>query len=173
MSTRDAARTFAAAFSATLVLTGCGREPTADAPPAPTESAAPSQRWEAVASDEGTAIALLGEGDTQLFHLACLNGPSRMAAIAQPFLIVASEERLTLGVGDEAYALVVDTQSDQPGVRGEAVIDEGLLSRLAAAGEIEAVYGTQRAGPYALPDAETLAAFIEGCRAIAREGAAA
>lgn len=183
MSTRDFARTFAAAFAATVVLTGC--EQAAQTPEAPTAPEAPQTpetpatpdapqlRWEPIASGEGAALMLVDAGDVQVFHLACLSQPARVVVRVRDFTIVESEERLTLGAGDEAFALVADTQSDQPGVSAEGAIDPMLLDHLARTTEISAVYGTQRAGPYQAPDAETLANFVTACRDIAAGGVGA
>lgn len=180
MSARDFVRTFAAAFAATVVLTGC--EPAADTPEAPeaadgpeAEAApdAPQLRWEPIASGEGSALMLMDAGDVQVFHLACLSQPARVVVRVRDFTIVGSEERLTLGAGNEAFALVADTQSDEPGVSAEGAIDPMLLDHLARTTEISAVYGAQRAGPYNAPDAETLSNFVTACRDIAAGGVGA
>ena len=79
MSARDFVRTFAAAFAATVVLTGC--EPAADTPEAPEaadgpEAAAPPDapqlRWEPIASGEGSALMLMDAGEVQVYQLASL-----------------------------------------------------------------------------------------------------
>jgi len=83
MSHRTTVRVFASVFAATVVLVGCA--------PAPGETAATppgsAQRWEAVAGDEGSALVLLGEGDRQVIHLACLNNPARLQVLADGFTV--------------------------------------------------------------------------------------
>lgn len=168
MMLRTAARVFAFAFAATLVLTGCGR-----APDAADEAATPPplpenvRRWHLVEGDEGAALVLLGEGDRQVFHMACLDGPPRLQVIASEFTVIGSEERLTLGVADEAFGLVADTQRAGPGVQAEAAIDPMLLEHLTRSDGIAAVYGAQQVGPYPAPAEDEINAFVAGCRALA------
>lgn len=171
---RQFARTFAAAFAATLVLTGCERAETpAEPAPEPPAAEAPAMRWESIASGEGTALMLLGEGDAQLFHLACLSQPARMTVQVPAFRVVGSEERLTLGVDDEAFGFVADTMSDQPGVRAEAAIDPEFLRRLPLSDDIGAMYGSQQAGPFPAPPDDLTEGFVTACRDIAAGGVGA
>ena len=168
MSLRIASRVFVFAFAATLVLTGCERAT------APAEEAAAPQplpenvrRWTLVEGEEGAALALLGEGDRQVFHMACLAGPPRMQVIASEFTVIGSEERLTLSAADEAFGFVADTLSEGPGVQAEAAIDPSLLEHLTRTGDIAAVYGAQQVGPYPAPAEDQIAGFVAGCRALA------
>lgn len=169
MSLRIASRVFVFAFAATLVLTGCER---ASAPAE--EAVAPEplpenvRRWALVEGEEGAAIALLGEGDRQVFHMACLAGPPRMQVIASEFTVIGSEERLTLSAADEAFGFVADTLREGPGVQAEAAIDPSLLEHLTRTGDIAAVYGAQQVGPYPAPAEDQIAGFVAGCRALAR-----
>lgn len=174
MNPRPIARAFAAAFAATLVMTGC--EPAVepdDAPAAPTEPATPTEpaepalRWDMISSDEGSALVLLGEGDRQVFHLACLAEPARMAAIGQDFTVIGSEERLTLGVDNEAFGLVADTLREEPGVRAEGAIDPVLLERFLVTEEVSAVYGAQRVGPWDAPPETMRRDWVAACRDLA------
>jgi len=168
MSLRIASRVFVFAFAATLVLTGCERAS------APADEAASPQplpenvrRWTLVEGEEGAALALLGEGDRQVFHMACLAGPPRMQVIASEFTVIGSEERLTLGAADEAFGFVADTLREGPGVQAEAAIDPSLLEHLTRTGDIAAVYGAQQVGPYPAPAEGQIAGFVAGCRALA------
>ena len=121
---RTAARVFAFAFAATLVLTGCERASApAEAPATPQPLPQNVRSWVLLEGEEGVAMALLGEGERQVLHLACLAGPPRMQVIASEFSVIASEERLTLGVADEAFGFVADTMREGPGVQAEAAID--------------------------------------------------
>lgn len=165
---RTAARVFVFAFAATLVLTGCER---ASAPE--DQAAAPQplpenvRRWTLIEGDEGAAMALLGEGDRQVFHMACLAGPPRMQVIASEFTVIGSEERLTLGAADEAFGFVADTLREGPGVQAEAAIDPSLLDHLTRTEDVSAVYGAQQVGPYPAPTDDVMSAFVAGCRALA------
>lgn len=171
MSLRDATQTFVFAFVATLVLTGC-QEPSAP-PETAAETAArlaaqaPQATWVEITGADGAAVTLLGEGDRQLAHLACLSGPARVEVIDRTFTKVRSEERLTLGLDDEAFALVADLERETPGVVGVGTLDPALLDRLASARAISLVYGGQRSGPFEAPDAEVMGRFVTACRALA------
>ena len=168
MSLRIASRVFVFAFAATLVLTGCEQAS------APAEEAAAPQplpenvrRWTLVEGEEGAALALLGEGDRQVFHMACLAGPPRMQVIASEFTVIGSEERLTLSAADEAFGFVADTLREGPGVQAETAIDPSLLEHLTRTDDIAAVYGAQQVGPYPAPAGDQIAGFVAGCRALA------
>ena len=163
MSHRTTVRVFASVFAATVVLVGCA--------PAPGETAATppgsAQRWEAVAGDEGSALVLLGEGDRQVIHLACLNNPARLQVLADGFTVIGSEERMTLGAADEAFGLVADVQREGPGVQASGAIDPSFLDHLARTDDISAVYGAQTIGPWAAPPQDMRDPFIQACREIA------
>ena len=79
-----------------------------------------------------------------------------------------SEDRFTLGVGGEAYALAADLEADrEQGVEASGDIPPGLLDRLEAGGEITFNYGALNLGPFpAIPEADR-AAFAAECRAAA------
>lgn len=143
-------------------------EPAAEAPaPAPEAPAdpAPVAQWELVASGEGVGLFLLGPGGRPQLALSCLEG-GVLRAVAPGFTVIGSEERFTLGVGDEAFTLVAQVVDAPPGgVTAEGPADPGLLRRLEAGGEVSALYGTQQVGPTPGPDSETARAFAEGCRA--------
>lgn len=176
--TRLFARTFVSAFVMTTVLTGCQEAagPGEAVDPRETEAAAETQtapavepglRWEAISSGEGQALVLMDAGDRPLLHLACLRDPARLTARVSDFQRIGSEERMTLGVGDEAFLLVADPMLEEPGVYAEGPIPEDLLARLPATREISAVYGAQRLGPHQPPEPAQAETFVAGCREIA------
>lgn len=172
--TRLFARSFLSAFAATLVLTGCQEAGTSQPPAAPpAEAPEPALRWESVSGGEGEALVLLDGGDRPLLHLACLDGPARMTARALEFRRIGSEERLTLGVGGEAFLLVADPMREDPGVYAEGPIEPDLLDRFLTTTEISAVYGAQQLGPHAAPEPAQRERFVAGCREIAGGGRAA
>ncbi|MBN8553076.1 MAG: hypothetical protein J0L52_09320 [Caulobacterales bacterium] len=160
---------FAGLFVATLVLVSCDAPPAAEgaATPTPEDLAATNQRWEGLASDEGTALALLGEGDRQIFHMACLRAERQLQIIASDFTVIGSEERMTMGVDDDAYGFVADTEWTGGGVMARNAIEPQFLGMLARTTDLSVVYGVQRGGPWPAPSIEQRAAFIEGCADIA------
>ncbi len=163
MSLRPAVRAFAASFAATLVLTGCGRadETSSEAPPPYVEAS--RLTWTLVDGDEGAALVLLGEGDRQVLHLACLPDPARMQVIASDISVIGSEERLTLGVADEAFGFVADTMRGGPGVLAEATIDPQFLEHLSRTADISAIYGAQQVGPWPAPPEGQRLTFVQRC----------
>ena len=170
MLMRSITRVFAFAFAATLVLTGCERA-TEPSEPAPAPLPENVRRWVLIEGEQGAALTLLGEGDRQVFHLACLAEPARLQVIAAEATVIGSEERLTLGAADEAFGLVADVERGGPGVHAEAAIDPSFLDHLARTDDISAMYGAQQLGPYPAPTADDRARFIAGCRALVRAAA--
>ena len=168
MHSQIAAHTFVALFVVTLVLTGCdAAEPAADAQGDPAVVAPiATQRWELISDPSQAALVLLGEGDRQQFHLACLDQPPRMTVLASDFTVIGSEERLTLGAADEAFGFVADVERVGPGVQAEGAIDPSFLEHLTRSADISAVYGAQQVGPYPAPPSDQTAAFVAACRAI-------
>lgn len=115
---------------------------------------------------------LLGEGDRQVFHMACLNDPARLQVLADGFTVIGSEERMTLGAADEAFGLVADVERQGPGVQASGAIDPSFLDHFARSEDISAVYGAQTMGPWATPPQDLRQTFVRACREIAAAGGA-
>jgi hypothetical protein len=153
-----------------LVLAACGQQ--APQPPVDEgESVAPMPEqppvgpgWTRVSSGEGAALRLEEDG-ALVAAIACLRSPARLHAETDRFQPVMSEDRFTLGVGGEAYALAADLEADrEQGVEASGDIPPGLLDRLEAGGEITFNYGDLNLGPFpAIPEADR-AAFVAECR---------
>ena len=163
---------FAPALGA-LMLVACGdNDPQAPQPPIDeAESTAPlpdrppvGAGWSMVSSGEGVALRLEEDGALAA-AIACLRNPARLHAETDRFQPVMSEDRFTLGVGGEAYALAADLEADrEAGVEASGDIPPGLLDRLEAGGEITFNYGALNLGPFpAIPEADR-AAFVAACR---------
>lgn len=139
-------------------------------PPAPApEPAAPAPvadgpAWTTSAVGDGRALILSGPRGNEMMRLACL-ADGRLMASGEVLNEIGSEERLTVGVGGEAYTLVADLEADRAGgVEGYGEIPEDLLARLEAGGEIGLSYGAQTVGPYAGPEEAEATAFAAACR---------
>lgn len=136
-------------------------------PPAAPEPAAPATEgpaWTTSAVGDGRALILSGPRGEEMMRLACL-ADGRLMASGEVLNEIGSEERLTVGVGGEAYTLVADLEADRAGgVEGYGEIPEDLLSRLEAGGEIGLSYGAQTVGPYPGPEEAETTAFITACR---------
>jgi len=174
MSMRTPVLVFAGLFVATLVLVSC-EAPAADEAlpsPPPDDMAITGQRWETLASHEGNALVLLGEGDRQIFHMACLNGDRELQIIASDFTVIGSEERMTMSVDNDAYGFVADTEWTGGGVMARNAIEPQFLDMLSRTTDLSVLYGTQQGGPWPAPSVEQRATFIAGCTEIANAAAA-
>jgi hypothetical protein len=162
-----------ASLTGALLLTACGdNEP--QTPANPTEDAAiPAEEpfagagWTLVASGEGVALRLEAGGDL-IAAVACTRNPARLEAESDRFQRIMSEDRFTIGAGDEAYALAADLEAERAqGVEASGAIPADLLDRLEAGGAIAFNYGAQSLGPFpAVPEAD-LETFVADCREIA------
>jgi hypothetical protein len=153
-----------------LLLAGCGSEtpeenkpvdlPLPSGPPVAQQadaipSSAPARNgpvWETAASGEGTALRLTEPGGRLLLSLACLGSPARLVVSAPGFSPIGSEDRFSLGLGDDPVTLVADpTRQKQPGVSAEGAAPPDFGERLQRADQLTALYGTQQVGPVAAP----------------------
>lgn len=120
--------------------------------------------WESAASGDGMSLRLVRSDGTLVLSIACLGRPARLMAIAPGFTPIGSEDRFSLGIGDEPVTLVADpTRQNQTGVTAEAVAGEDLDRLLDDAVRISAVYGSQRIGPHPAPVAALKAQLAEAC----------
>lgn len=147
------------------LLVGCGEEEAA--PPREEFVPRPDFTWRPVASARGTALRLENFEGMLMLNLACVPDPGRLAASVPDFSPRGSEERLTLGAGDELTVLVVDPAAQSgAGVRGEAPLPEAWLTRFAGGARVGASYGAQTLGPVDGPPPAVAARFVETCRAL-------
>lgn len=132
-------------------------------------------RWATQAGGSGMSLTLYEADDDALLRLACVRDRSEMIVTGETFTAIGSEERLTLGVGQEAHLFVADPTAKRPsGVEARGPIPAALLAQLESASEISAVYGAQRIGPHIPPDPETARGFVSACRRLsAGQGGAA
>ena len=150
--------------AALLGLAACGREgPAAPADPAespPIPSKPPLVR----PPDASDRLTLVDGAGAARLHLACRASPPACQIVAPGFEPIGSEDRLTLGAGDEAFAHAADLQASGPGVTAGGAIDADLLARLERGERVRAVYGSQSVGPLAAAAPEGLRAVVERCR---------
>lgn len=120
--------------------------------------------WTRVSSGEGAALRLEEDG-ALVAAIACLRNPARLHAETDRFQPVMSEDRFTLGVGGEAYALAADLEAERDaGVEASGDIPPDLPDRIEAGGEITFNYGALNLGPFpAIPEADR-DAFAAECR---------
>jgi hypothetical protein len=165
-----------------VALAACGRQDAGDSPAGeartsaraqPASAIAPGLAWTTRVTGVGVSMTLTEANGAPVMQLACTRDPAEMTLVVDRFRPVGSEDRLTLGVGEEPFVFVADLRTERPsGVEAAAPISEALLERLEAAQSVSAVYGAQQVGPHIPPDAEAARIFSSACRAVAgRPGA--
>ncbi len=151
---------------AVLALTGCGRDevsapaapqtpsapqvPAAPQPPQPPK--APSAPW----------LVLVDATDAPVLTLLC-RAPGVLVIHAPGFQPIGSEDRLTMGAGDEAFAFVADLEAPGPGVTAGGAVESDLFVRMARGEPVSAVYGSQTTGPARSRTPAALEAFVSRC----------
>lgn len=146
---------------AVLALAAC--DPAPPAPPAPEPAPAPAPAPAAWAATSEGVLAWVDEDEARRFALSCDAGVLRVHA---PWLArIGSEDRLTVGAGDEAFALVADLASPEAGVTASGPVPADFLARLARGEAIGLVYGAQPIGPVPAPEAAVLGPFVDACAA--------
>lgn len=102
--------------------------------------------------------------------LTCSGPDSRMTVAVAAFRRIESEDRLTLGAGNEAFAFAADLEAPGPGIVASGAVPPDLLDRIERGETISAVYGNQRMEPLpGIPPAVSRS-FVAGCRARSGQG---
>lgn len=136
----------------------------ADAPARPSlPSAAPA--WESAAGGDGSSLRLTGPDGRLLLGIACLGSPARLIATAPDFSPIGSEDRFSLGLGQEPVTLVADLTRSDAGVTAAGAVPEGFEELLGRASDISAVYGAQRIGPVPAPSDALRDVLAKACTA--------
>ncbi len=152
---------------ALLPLAACGPEesaaPTAAVEPPPEPSKPPLVEPPAAPVD----MAFNDASGVERLRLSCRADPPVLHIVVPGFTPIGSEDRLTLGAGDEAFAHVADLDASGPGVVGGGPIDADLMARLGRGEPVSAVYGAQTIGPLSAAHPDAVAAFAERCRGLA------
>lgn len=145
---------------ALLGLAACRREE-APAPvePAPIPSKPPLVQPPATPD----RLAFVDAGGAERLSLACRDGQMKVAVPG--FQRIGSEDRLTVGAGDEAFAFAADLQAPGEGIVAGGAADADLLARLARGEPVSAVYGRQTVGPLQAAQPAALPAFAASCAA--------
>lgn len=129
---------------------------------------AASTDWSLSVTGGGLAIihAPAGKEDLRIYCAA----DGRIGAQAPTLRPIASEERFTLGAGNEAHVLVADPASGA--VVAEGPMNDALIATLGGGQPISASYGAQTLGPFAAPPEDLRNTFAANCRQRAFEAAA-
>lgn len=161
-------------FVAASLFAACGESPapapepaTNPGPAAPAEPPAATSSWTRLSSGEGEVLRL-DEGGDVIASLVCRADGSGLHAATDRFQPVMSEERFTVGAGDEAFTLVANLEADRPrGVEASGAIPPDLLARIDDGEAISFNYGAQNLGPFPSIAASDRSAFTTACREIA------
>jgi hypothetical protein len=148
---------------ALLGLAACGRDHAA-APAGPVEAPpAPSTPPPEGPTASPGRLTLVDASGAPVLHLSCADGAAALVIHAPGLTPIGSEDRLTLGVGDEAFAFVADLEAPGPGVSGGGVPEADLFVRMARGEPVRAVYGAQTVGPARALTPAALRAFVDQC----------
>lgn len=155
-----------AAVAVLLALAACDR-PAAKAPALPPITESP---W-AIGMGRNSVELVHGvEGNPKAadLRLVCALGDGFLVVVPG-FKPVASEERLTIGSGEHAQALVAAPAGT--GVQATGPIDDDLLAVFDNGGPISINHGAQNAGPFTAPPEATRRIFADTCRKLRSKGA--
>jgi hypothetical protein len=161
-----------------LALAACGPAPeptqpdtlpTPSGPPAAQQpapqAAEPAPRdvpqWETLVQGRTTSLRLAESSGTVL-QMTCVRNPARLIVHAPRFKVIESEDRFTLGLGDEPVTLVSDLRR-RDGVTADIPVPEKLEELLQDAKQVSARYGNQQVGPVAAPPPQLVRAFTDAC----------
>ena len=119
--------------------------------------------WDLQSSGEGVALALLGAGGQTAVRLFCPAGTHRLIVNVPAFRPVGSEERMSLGSGGDAVALVADSRDDAQGggVSATGPVPDNLFALIG--GPVAVNYGSQNSGPHPAPRVQSTRAFAAAC----------
>lgn len=157
-----------------LALVACEAPPRTDGAAGPAEEAstgtpapapAPVSNWRLASNGEGVSLELAGSG-ASVARFACLHSGRVFQAQGFGLNPIGSEERLTVGAGNEAHALVANPGATATGVLGAGSISPALLDAIEAGGPLSISYGAQTLGPLESLSPADQAAFVSGCRSI-------
>lgn len=156
-------------------LAGCGqREELSTKTDSQSPTKAPASEWTLQVTSAGATLGHSSptvSGPVSDLTLSCVRG-GQFEVLAEQLPPVESEERLSLGAGGDAFALVASAAIDAepPFVKAVGPIDETLLRLLETGMPISASYGATPIGPFAAPDQDRLRLFLTACRILAKEG---
>lgn len=151
---------------ALLTLAACGRDgasaPAAPQPPAAPQAPAAPPPPEAPEATAAPWLVLVDAADAPVLILFC-RAPGTLVIHAPGFEPIGSEDRLTMGAGDEAFAFVADLEAPGPGVTAGGVAERDLFVRMARGEPVSAVYGRQTVGPARAETPAALRDFLARC----------
>lgn len=147
---------------AALLLTGCEGPPKSPSPAQePVQADTPSTAPDAAIAN-GSGLAFVDTAGAPRATLSC--GAGELRIVLPGFEPIGSEDRLSIGTDNEAWALVADLAAPGPGVTASGAADPDLLDRLARGEALFASYGQQTAGPLSAASPGGLQNLVSACR---------
>jgi hypothetical protein len=151
------------ALLALMTLAACGQDPAPAAPGSARPAPVPSKPPLVQPPEAPDRLAFADAGGVERLSLACAAG--EMTVAVPGFERIGSEDRLTVGAGDEAFAFAADLQAPGPGVIAGGAVGSDLLARLERGEPVSAIYGRQTVGPLRAARPGSLSAFVARCAA--------
>jgi hypothetical protein len=153
-----------AALLTSLAAGGCEGRDQPPPPAPPVEAPAPEGPWRLEASaSAGSALVFSDADGVERLRLICRRGPAEFVAQAPDVAPIGSEERFTLGFGDELFTLVADVGSGLPFVEARGPLSPELIAALRSGRPVAANYGATNLGPHPAPAPELAGAFARAC----------
>lgn len=148
--------------AALLGLAACDREPApAASPEPPAASETTAAKLPPASTKTSGRIAFVDAGAVVRLSIACSGG--EMEVTVPGFERIGSEDRLTVGAGDEAFAFAADLQAPGEGIVASGPADADLLARLVRGEPVSALYGRQTVGPLQAVQPAALSEFAVRC----------
>lgn len=149
-----------------LLIAGCGPERAlSEADEQIVEDAAPIAvgGWSTGATEGGIVLTLANGGDVPMMTMRCAGNPAEFVVRIIGFTPIGSEERLSLGLGQEIVTMVANPADRSSGVVATTHDPAAAAAPLRTANAIVASYGAQNFGPVAPPEADAVEALIASC----------
>lgn len=163
MTPRPALQMIAALLA--LQIAACERDATAPPPPA-TVAPVIEGPWRLKSSaTAGAALVFSDDERVERLRLICRRIPAEFVVQAPDVVPIGSEERFTLGFGEQLFTLVADVGSGLPFVEARAPPTPELVAALRSGAPVAANYGATDLGPHPAPPADLAEAFARDCAA--------
>lgn len=119
--------------------------------------------WSRGESEGGVVLTLTDARDVPTMTMRCAGDPAEFVVRVIGFTPIGSEERLSLGLGEEIVTMVADPEDRSGGVVATTHDPAAIAGPLRAADAIVASYGAQNFGSVAPPAPEAINSLIESC----------
>jgi hypothetical protein len=150
-----------------LALTACDAPAPKSAPAVAPATTPDPNGWAFAIGKNSVELAWMTDAlpDAAPLRLVCARDSGIMVEV-MTLTPIASEERLSIGVGGEPLALAAAPAQTRRGpvIRATGPADEVFLKAVAAGGSVAVSYGAQQYGPVASPGEAMRRAFADTCR---------